>query len=549
MSFFGFIKRLVGWKPTPKGNYCPRCGRSAGWSNGRCASCAFPAAQRTDLKAAPARPAAAAPPTSSPSSPARSPVDASQFLPLSNAEAASRAKQSATLRSNPWWGRLDTIPPASDDRTNLIDRTLVAYGFFTPDQLVEIHEIGDKMLRITGERALADAEARAVLARDNAERAAIKARKKAESAERKRLRAEAVAHRRATDIIYLGRGVSDHLADRRANPEKLRALNLPLLASPADIAAALNITIPRLRWLAFHSEASGVSHYVRFNVPKKSGGVRELAAPHRDLALAQRWIFQNILTGLPTHAAAHGFVRGRSVRTNAEPHVGRHTLINADLKDFFPSITFHRVRGAFEELGYSPAAATVLALLCTESPRRTVRFAGKTYHVASGPRALPQGACTSPAISNLIARRLDARLSGIATKLGWTYTRYADDISFSAPAEAEPTRTTGYVLARIRHIAEDEGFRVNEKKTRILRRSTAMSVTGVVVNDHMSVRRRDVRRLRALLHNAKDTGLEAQNRHSVPNFEAKVRGQIEFVRMVNPELAAPLIEAFDALRR
>jgi retron-type reverse transcriptase len=322
-----------------------------------------------------------------------------------------------------------------------------------------------------------------------------------------------------------------------------------VLATPTDVAKALGVSIPKLRWLAFHSEAAERMHYVRFTVPKKSGGTRELAAPHRELAAAQRWIFQNILQLLPTHPAAHGFVKGKSIRTNALPHVGRHVLVNADLKDFFPTITFHRVCGAFEQLGYSPAAATILALICTESPRRTVEYAGKVFHVATGSRALPQGACTSPALSNLIARRLDSRLAGIATKLGWQYTRYADDLSFSADAEAEPVKRTGYLLALIRHIAQDEGFAVNEKKTRVLKRSTAMAVTGVIVNRRPGIRRREVRRLRAILHNAKKYGLAGQNRGNHPNFLSQLRGKIELVRMINPSQAQPLLQAFESMRK
>jgi retron-type reverse transcriptase len=266
------------------------------------------------------------------------------------------------------------------------------------------------------------------------------------------------------------------------------------------------------------------------------------------LAKSQRWIFQNILQALPAHPAAHGFVRGRSIRTNALPHVGRHTLVNADLKDFFPTISFHRVRGAFEQLGYSPAAATILALLCTESPRRTVEYVGKKFHVAIGSRALPQGACTSPALSNLIARRLDSRLAGISAKLGWQYTRYADDLSFSAEGDADPAKKVGYLLARVRHIAQDEGFVVNEKKTRVLKRSSAMSVTGIVVNRVAGVRRRDRRRLRAILHNAKKTGLAAQDRSGQGNFSAQVAGQVAFVQMVNQDQARPLRKALDALK-
>ena len=268
------------------------------------------------------------------------------------------------------------------------------------------------------------------------ERAARKEQKRAESAERKRKHAEGVAWRKATDIIYLGRGVSGGLADRQSQVAKLEAAGLPVYATPADLAQAMGLTIPRLRWLAFHADAAMVSHYIFFTIPKKSGGVRQLSAPHHDLAAAQQWILDNILRKVATHDAAHGFVSGRGTVSNAAPHVGRAIVLNTDLKDFFPTITFPRVRGIFRQLGYSPAAATILALLCTECPRRGVIFGGKPFHVATGPRALPQGACTSPALSNLAARRLDSRLAGIAWKLGWNYSRYADDLTCSADSKA-----------------------------------------------------------------------------------------------------------------
>src|SRR5204862_5783132 len=138
------------------------------------------------------------------------------------------------------------------------------------------------------------------------------------------------------DIIFLGRGVSKGLADRRAHVEKLTAAGLPVLATPADIAAALRLTIPRLRWLAFHADAATRTHYVRFTSPKRSGGTRNLFAPHAGLAAAQQWILEHILEKVPPHAAAHGFVKGRSTLTNAAPHVGRAVVVNADPVHFFP---------------------------------------------------------------------------------------------------------------------------------------------------------------------------------------------------------------------
>jgi retron-type reverse transcriptase len=262
-----------------------------------------------------------------------------------------------------------------------------------------------------------------------------------------------------------------------------------------------------------------------------------------ELAKAQQWILTNILEKLSLHPAAHGFVPGRSTVSNAAPHVHRKIVVNTDLKDFFPSITFHRVAGLFREIGFSPAASTILALLCTDAPRKRVTYAGKPFFVAAGPRALPQGACTSPAISNLVSKRLDSRLTGIGIKLGWTYTRYADDLSFSADGEA--SEKIGYLLARVRHIADDEGFSVNHAKTRVLRQSTRQLVTGVVVNDRPGIDRQSVRRLRAILHRAKFQGLAAQNRDKIPHFQAWLDGMIAYVHMVNPQQAKPLREAFE----
>lgn len=380
--------------------------------------------------------------------------------------------------------------------------------------------------------------------------------KQAAAQERRQAHAAIIAHRKASDIVFLGRGVSRGLADRCTNVERLQKHGLPVLATPADLAAALGLSITRLRWLAFHSEASTVDHYVRFHVPKKSGGLRELAAPHRDLARCQRWILNEILSHVPAHPAAHGFIAGRSTLTNAKPHVGAAIVVNTDLENFFPSITFARVQGLLKALGYSPAAATILALLCTDCPRRTAVLNGVTYHLATGPRALPQGACTSPAISNLIAKRLDSRLTGIAQKLGWTYTRYADDATFSCrhPQSSETVDVSpdenshvGYLLARIRHITADEGFRINEPKTRVLRCNTAQLVTGLVVNERLNVPRSTRRRLRAILHRARTTGLAAQNRQAHPRFRMWMRGMLAYVSMVRPEQGAKLLAAFNQI--
>ncbi len=451
------------------------------------------------------------------------------LAPISSEELA---EQASGLRAGVWFGRRDRIPPADDRRTQLIDRAMVGRGLVSSEELAELHAVGQEMDALRPDALTAAHKAQQAVELSREARRERKRLKKAEAAERKQQRAEQIARRRAEDIVFIGRGVSSSLADRRAELPRLREAGLPELATPAELATALGVDIPRLRWLAFHAETAMVSHYAQFSVPKKSGGERRLASPLPRLASCQRWIFEQILRRLPTHPQAHGFVTGKSTVSNARVHVQRAVLLNQDLCEFFPTITFPRIRGFFKALGYSPAVATLLALLCSECPRQRVLFKGQAYFVASGPRALPQGACTSPALSNLIARRLDARLAGLARRLDWSYTRYADDLSFSADAPAN--ERLAYLMARVRHIVEDEGFEINQKKTRVLRQNARQAVTGIVVNERVAVPRKLRKRLRAILHQARRTGIEAQNRDDHPYFRSWLQGMIAYVSMVDP---------------
>jgi retron-type reverse transcriptase len=501
-------------------------------------------AQPASVDSAPA-PRAAVPKSSKSS---KADYEASEILGLSAEEMRRRALHITPWRT-PWIGRTDVIPPASDERTALIDRGIVLRGLLRPAQLEEIHRVGDLWLehrdraslaRMEGERV--GDEAAAQVEKERAERKAAKRKASAERAER---RATEIARRRREDIIYLGVDVSSRLHDRRANIEKLSADGLPVLATPADLATALEIPVPRLRWLAYHAEVTARTHYVCFEVPKRSGGVRHLAAPHRDLARVQGWILEHILSRLAPESPAHGFVSGRSTVTNAQPHLGAGMVVNLDLKDFFPSITWPRVRGLFESLGYSPAVATILTLLVTEAPRRAVELDGQRLWVATGPRGLPQGACTSPALSNLIVRKLDRRLRGMASKHGWTYTRYADDLTFSRSAGGR--EGVAMLLARVRHIVSDEGFTLHPEKGRVQGRGGRQSVTGLVVNNKLGVPREEVRRLRAILHQAKHSSLAAQNRGARPDFAAWLRGKIAYLSMVDQDKGARLLGEFEQL--
>jgi len=473
-----------------------------------------------------------------------------EYLPVTRAEIIEAAKGGKLLSTAFVFGRQSVIPPAADPRTHLIDRAMVTNGLVTPEELSEIHVVGEEYEKAKpteyGLAAAAGLAGEAAVKAYREEKARRKARKQAEAAARKEERAAAIRKRRETDIVFLGRGVSGRLHLRLSDEQRLTDNGLPVMHTPADVAAKLGIPIKALRWLSFHTDVATRTNYVKFEVPKRSGGVRILSAPHKKLKSAQRWILASVASRLTPTEAAHGFVTGRGIATNASPHVGKAVVINFDLEDFFPSIAFPRVRATFERCGYSGSVATILALLSTESPRVTATYAGTPYEVATGPRALPQGAPTSPALSNQVARKLDRRLQGVAAKLGLTYTRYADDLTFSGGEEL--AGKIGWLVAKVRHIALDEGFRINAKKTRVMRRSTAQTVTGVVVNEKPSVPRAELRRLRAILHRARSQGLDAQNRDGRPNFRAYLTGKIAFVAMIRPDVAARLKAALDAAR-
>lgn len=477
----------------------------------------------------------------------RDQFDSSEFVPTQTTQldenSQSIAPLEALLQQSPVGF---TLPAEHQAGTQRIESELVERGMVTRERLAEIRELD----RQAGEaRAKLREQITTVRAEDEAARAEQKQQKQAKSAERKRRRREEIARRRTEDIVFLGRGVSHGLADRQSNASQLAERGLPVLATPAAVAAALGISIPRLRWLAFHNVCATRMHYVMFEVARRSGGKRQLAAPHRALARCQKWIEQEILNKLPVHNAAQGFVRGRSILTNARPHVGQELIVNLDLQDFFPTITFPRVAGLLRSLGYSPAAATVLALLTTECPRTAAEFAGRKYFVALGERSLPQGACTSPAISNLIAYTLDCRLAGLAQSGGWTYTRYADDLTFSISAEVAARRQTSArkLISGVQAIVQSEGFRLNERKSRVLRPSSRQLVTGVVVNEQTSPPRELLRRLRAILHRAKHEGLAVQNRQNHPNFRDWLEGQIAFVQMLKPAAGKKLREQLQTL--
>lgn len=245
----------------------------------------------------------------------------------------------------------------------------------------------------------------------------------------------------------------------------------------AELARRLDLPEQQLRDLT--------PAYREFSIPKSTTGSRDICAPSDELKQVQRRILRRLLTRLGTHPAAVGFQRGESIVTHARRHVGQAVVIRFDLANFFDSTSDARVQRYFRKIGWNRAAARLLTRLCT--------WIG----------SLPQGAPTSPRLSNLVNGRLDARLAGLAESFGAVYSRYADDLTFSF-AEYRPD-DVGTLRGTVRLIVEDEGYLLRPKKTRIRRQHHRQLVTGLVVNRTVNLPRVTRRWLRAVVHRSKQS--------------------------------------------
>jgi RNA-directed DNA polymerase len=324
---------------------------------------------------------------------------------------------------------------------------------------------------------------------------------------------------------------------------------VPVLPTNGDLATALGLTPPELAWFADARHLNEVtpvaklSHYRHEWVAKASGGFRLLEAPKPRLCARQRWLLRNVLAAIPPSPQTHGFVRGRDVRSFVRPHAGRAFVVRLDVEDFFSSVTRARVVALFRRVGYPRTVAETLANLCTvATPLHVLDARPKSENTESSPqrflanarlrdRHLPQGAPTSPALSNLVAWRMDTRLAALAAGFGATMTRYADDLAFSG--DEAFARSVRFFLPRAGAIVLEEGFRLNHRKTRVMPRGHRQELCGVAVSEAPNVPRRERDRLRAILFNARKHGLESQNRDGHADFRRHLEGRIAWVTAVN----------------
>lgn len=264
--------------------------------------------------------------------------------------------------------------------------------------------------------------------------------------------------------------------------ERLQQNNMPVIFNLRHLRKILQIHKTQ------QNEYFGVDKinlYRRFKIPKKSGGFRTIEAPVQELKIRQLWIKENILDKVYISEYAKGFKKETSIYHNAIQHVNKELVINVDIEDFFPSITYRKVYRIFSYLGYTNQVAHLLTKICTN------------HH-----NVLPQGAPTSPTISNIVLIKMDKRLGELAKRAGCTYTRYADDITFSGD------RTIKYLLPLICKIIEDEGYSVNKKKTRLQYSCQRQEVTGLVVNKKVSLSKNTIKEIENAIYYCQKYGVQ-----------------------------------------
>jgi RNA-directed DNA polymerase len=276
-----------------------------------------------------------------------------------------------------------------------------------------------------------------------------------------------------------------------------------------DLAEFFGMTFKELTAIVYPKSPG--SRYRSFRIPKRTGGYRRIQAPNFELKSLQTKL-QTVLNEIyRPKGSAHGFLHKKSIVSNAKEHVKKDFLFNLDLEDFFGTIHFGRVKGLFkaEPFGFGGNVATILAHICCEE------------------NVLPQGAPTSPVISNMICRTLDGQLELLARKHQATYTRYADDLTFSfTRPEYRLPRTIvvpelGLPGEILKGIIDANGFRINQKKVRLVGSGQRMEATGLTVNEFPNVRRQYIRQVRSMLYAWKKHTYEKAEEEHLLKYDTK----------------------------
>ncbi|OCX50593.1 hypothetical protein BEL04_22730 [Mucilaginibacter sp. PPCGB 2223] len=334
--------------------------------------------------------------------------------------------------------------------------------------------------------------------------------------------------------------------------EKLNKKDLPVIFSTVHLAIELKIPSNILNSLLKSY------NYTFFNLHKRSGGFREIMVPNEKLKYVQRWINFNILQKLPLEKVCTGFRPNYSILTNANIHANSKMVLKVDLLRFFDTITDRRVYGYFKSLGYLKPLSYDLAKLVTARHKKSYwDFVSKDNcpqlaDIAnSNSPVLPQGAPTSPMLANLLASRMDERFIILSQKLNFRYSRYADDLTFSITEEGQLPFTRV-----IKKIIEEEGFFMNDSKTKIFSRGMKQYVTGLTVTHGVHVSKKDRKDIFMHLHFCKKLGpnehLKNWSKKNGLNrepygFQDWLLGKISFIYSIDKIIGTKMFKEFDKI--
>lgn len=329
--------------------------------------------------------------------------------------------------------------------------------------------------------------------------------------------------------------------------QNLTQKELPVIFSTKHLAIKLGIKFSRLNYLI----ENRYQYYEHFEIRKKNGGTRMISSPSHELKIIQSWILQNILSKIKIHDACNSYQHEKSILTNASPHKGADVVLRIDLFKFFDTVTEKRIYGMFESFGYHSNLAVDLAALCTlpATDEYWTFFNEKQKNrlllIKDLQPILPQGAPTSPALSNLVGRRLDKRLSGLANKHKLKYSRYADDLVLSGNRNDMPSTHLIY------RIIKSEGFSPNYKKTKVMRKGTRQIITGLTVSDGIHVPKKFKKQIFRILHFCEKYGASNYQRQSFAKDKAYFRewllGKIFYIRSIDKLTGDKLLERFNRL--
>lgn len=363
--------------------------------------------------------------------------------------------------------------------------------------------------------------------------------------------------------LYLKEGQSkgfsaDYLGKLTGAGSELYSSSVPVVFTLAHLANVSDTLYVDLQSIVSRSASAQDYPYKNFSIKKRSGGVRWISIPVPPLMAVQKWILKNILSSIEPHVAARAFYAGRMVLSHASLHCSASWILKVDIENFFSNISEGQIYSLFRGLNYPKLLAFQMARLCTRAtPHRKGkrwRVSWKSYPISQyGSRyvgSLPQGAPTSPALSNLVCRSMDEQLGALADENSAVYSRYADDICFSF---AGGTRDSLYKVKReISKILWGSGFRENLRKTKIIPPGDRKVVTGLVINGVEPTIPKEVRDgIKMHLYYAAKYGIPEHCRkrgfRSVIGFRNHLHGLITYVDSISPVYGARFMEKFEAL--